>query len=871
MPPVAYQGETLMSKQSTAVAEPETLEYRLPRTVVPSRYEIRLSPDLNTFKFDGEVKIHVDVKEPTAEVLLNSLELNIHGASASNGSQNLEATHELIVDSERLKLTFKEPLKAGQWTIQIKYDGELNDKLHGFYRSTYNDEKGNKKVLGTTQFEATDARRAFPCWDEPDFKAVFKVTLVIDENLSAISNGSLHAEKSIGNGKKEVEFKDTIKMSTYIVAFVIGDFEATEPAMAGKTPVRVWCVKGKKHLTPFAIKIGVHSLNFFESYYGVPYAGDKLDLIAIPDFAFGAMENLGCVTFRESALLVDERLASHAEQERIADVVAHEIAHMWFGDLTTMSWWNGIWLNEAFATFAEMLAVDAFKPEWKRWDSFGASRAAASVTDGLKSTRPIEFPVHHPHECEAMFDVLTYEKGASVLRMLEQYLGADVFRKGISHYLNKHQFANTETSDLWDAIEHVSKEPVRKLMDSWIFQKGYPMITAELDASGKKLTLCQQRFFYLSDTQEKQHFHVPILLELKTAKGKESKKLLLTDEKTTLDLDSELEYVVVNSGGHGFYRVRYSSALLGKLTSKVFENLSAIERFNLVNDTWAMVVSGHASIVDYLKMLPLFKDEKDKNVWYIITGSLAYLDRVVEGEQRNALESYTRKLIEPALARLGWQPAKGEDQLTGQLRGTLISTLGTVGNCPETQKKAKELYAQFKKDPSSVDPNVVPALVTLVAAGGDKNQYEEFVAQWKNGKTPQEEERYLFALAGFKQAEILQETLTRTTNGEVRTQNAPYLLRSVMMNIQGRKQAWEHLKNSWDYITTKYPDNSIARMLEGITALVCPEMEKDVLKFLREHPIKQGGKTIDQHIERLHVAVKFKEREGKNLSEALKV
>lgn len=858
-----------MSKQSSAVAEPDQLEYRLPRNVVPNRYDLRLSPDLEKFKFDGEVKIDVDVKEAVSEVLLNSLELDIDSASASNGSQTVEASHQLIEDQERLKLSFKEALKPGNWVITVKYTGELNDKLHGFYRSTYTDEAGTKRVLGTTQFEATDARRAFPCWDEPDFKAVYKVTLVIDEQLTAISNGSFVGEKSLGNGKKEVEFKETMKMSTYLVAFVIGDFEATEPVMAGKTPVRVLCVKGKKHLTAFAVDVGVHSLNFFEKYYGVPYAGDKLDLIAIPDFAFGAMENLGCVTFRESALLIDQKVGSHAELERIADVVAHEIAHMWFGDLTTMSWWNGIWLNEAFATFAEMLAVDAYKPEWKRWVSFGASRAAALVTDGLKATRPIEFPVRHPHECEAMFDVLTYEKGASVLRMLEQFLGGDVFRRGVSHYLSKHSFANTETSDLWDAIEHVSKEPVRKLMDSWIFQKGYPMITAELEAGGKKLKLSQQRFFYAGDGAEKQLFDVPLLFELKTKKGKENKKVLLTGESTTVDLPDDFEYAIVNAGGHGFYRVKYSSELLAKLTDNLFEKLSSIERFNLVNDTWAMVVAGHASVKDYLKMLQTLKTEDDKNVWSVVTGSLSFLDRVVEDKDREALQKFTRNLLGPVMSRLGWNPAPLADALAGQLRGSVAATLGITGNCAEAQKHAQELYAQFKKDAHSVDPNLVPALVSILASSGDKAKYDEFVSQWQNGKTPQEEERYLFALAGFKQTELLSETLKRTTNGEVRTQNAPYLLRSVMMNVQGRKLAWEHMKDRWDYVTTKYPDNSIARMLEGITALVCPEMEKDVLNFLKEHPVKQGGKTIDQHIERLNVAVRFKEREGKNLGSAL--
>lgn len=863
-----------MSQKSSAVAEPEILEYRLPRTVVPSRYEIRLSPDLEKFIFEGKVIAEVQVTEAVKEFLLNSTELKIHSAYIKNDKgEKLEARCELIPEKDRLKLSFDGVVAAGQWKLFVDFQGELNDKLRGFYKSTYKDENGKDKVLASTQFEATDARRAFPCWDEPDFKATYKVYLTIDEKLCAISNGALLAEKPDGKGKKEVEFKETVKMSTYLVAFIVGEFEASEPAMAGKTPVRVWSVPGKKALAEFGRKVGVHSLNYFEKYYGVPYIGEKLDLIAIPDFAFGAMENLGCVTFRETALLVDEKTSSHAELERVADVVAHEIAHMWFGDLTTMGWWNGIWLNEAFATFAEMLAVDAYSPEWKRWESFGVSRAAAFTTDGLQSTRPIEFPVRHAHECEAMFDVLTYQKGASVLRMLEQFLDEDAFRKGVSHYLDKHKFANTETSDLWDAIEEKSKAPVRQLMDSWIYQKGYPMVSVNLDAGGKKLVLSQQRFFYLQDAEDKgakQLFHVPLLITVSTKSGLKLKKVLLKSEKDVIDLDDAAEWAVVNAGGHGFYRVCYQPELLQKLTANVFENLSGIERFNLVNDTWAMVLAGHTKLEDYLKMIKLFEQEKDKNVWSIICGSLSYLDRIVSDADRSHLEQFTKTVLAPIHAELGWEPKADEDQLRRQLRGLVIGSLGNVGNCGKTQKMAAEVYDKFAKSPASVDPNVIPAVVSILAACGDAKRYDEFSKLWKESKTPQEEERYLYALGGFKDSALLQKTLERTLNGEIRTQDGPYLIRSMMMNPQGRELTWNFVKKNWQEILAKFPDNSISRMLEGLTALVSPALEKDVNDFIAANPIKQGGKIIDQHLERLKVAVLFQNREGSKMAQSLK-
>lgn len=856
-----------MANEKSAVAELEVASYRLPRTVVPSNYQIHLEPDLKTFKFAGEVLIAVDVVKPVKQIQLNALEMDIHKAEIrSDDGTKYEGTVTFDEKDERAIFNFADEIKPGPWRLYVKFTGTLNEKLRGFYRSSYKDAAGNAKVMATTQFEATHARRAFPCWDEPDFKATYTVTLVIDENLTAVSNGALSSEKKLGNGKKELVFNETMKMSTYLVAFIVGELEATEPVMAGKTPIRIYAVPGKGgRLAQFAQGIAVHSLNYFANYFGVPYPGEKLDLIAIPDFAFGAMENLGCVTFRETALLVDAKEASHAEQERVADVVAHEIAHMWFGDLTTMGWWNGIWLNEAFATFAEMLAVDTWKPEWKRWESFGASRAAAMITDGLEATRPIEYPVARPEECEGMFDVLTYEKGASVLRQLEQYITPAVFQKGMNIYLNRHKFANTETSDLWAALAEASGQPVVSLMDSWIYQKGHPVVFVDADASGQKVELRQQRFFYLKDRKSDQSFQVPIMYRAKTAAGDEQDKVLLSEEKTTISLKGKLDWIVVNQGGHGFYRVRYSSDLLARLTKQVFDVLSPVERFNLVNDTWAMVVAGHTPLVDYMKMLEIFRHERDKNVWSVIAGSLIYLDRVRSEGAATGFQKFVCAQVEHAHKELGWAPKAGEDELTGQLRGSLISLMGAVGKNEATIKKALDVYGQYKKDPTKVDPNVVPAVMTVLAATGDSARYEDFYKEYKGAKTPQEEDRYMYSLAAFPDAKLLERTLKLCLSDEVRTQNAPYLMRNVMLNTSGRKLAWQFWKDNWKTITTRYPDNSIVRMCEGVASLACPDLEKDVLAFFKANPVPSGEKTMSQHLERLRVAVLFKEREEKTL------
>ena len=515
-----------MLDQDGAPLADTSQDYRLPKSVTPKRYDIRLTPDLKAFTFQGEVNIAVVVNEATDDVVLNALELEIDKVTAGRGGKSVAAKAELEPAKERAHLRFAEKLSPGEWTLKIEFRGILNDKLHGFYRSQYQDAAGKTHVAATTQFESTDARRAFPCWDEPELKASYKVTLIVDENLAAISNGGQSSERKLPGGKKEIVFKETIAMSTYLVAFIVGEFDATAPVDAG-TPLRIVHVPGKESLTSWAKQIGAFSLKYFADYYGLKYPGDKLDLIAIPDFASGAMENLGAITFRETALLADEKTASRAELERVADVVSHENAHMWFGDLVTMRWWNGIWLNEAFATFMEMLAVDAWKPEWKRWESFSVSRAAALSIDGLRSTRPIEFTVRSPEDCRAMFDILTYEKGAAVLRMLEQFLSANVFRDGIRLYLKKHQFNNTETSDLWDALEAASHEPVRKMMDSWIFQPGFPIIDAAPTADGRGLKLSQRRFFYLVEDNQ-QLWHVPVMVRAKTDKGVSTHKVLLT-------------------------------------------------------------------------------------------------------------------------------------------------------------------------------------------------------------------------------------------------------------------------------------------------------------------------------------------------------
>jgi puromycin-sensitive aminopeptidase len=835
--------------------------HRLPGTAEPERYDLTLSPDLASATFTGEEHVRLLVHEDLDEIVLNAAELEILTAEVVDDT-GARLDGEVSYDEELQQATINLSGTAapGHWTLHLTFSGILNDKLRGFYRSTYTDEGGVEHVIATTQFESTDARRAFPCWDEPAFKAVFAVQLIVDTDLTAISNGAAIEDADLGNGKRQVTFADTIRMSTYLVAFVVGPFDVTDAVDVDGVPLRVVAVRGKGHLGDWALEAGAHSLRFFRDYFGLPYPGDKLDLIAIPDFAFGAMENLGAVTFRETALLADVDLAARTDLENIADVVAHEIAHMWFGDLVTMKWWNGIWLNEAFATFMELLAVDALRPEWERWVTFGTSRSVAMTIDGLHATRPIEFPVERPEEAEDMFDVLTYQKGAAVLRMLEQYLGAEPFRQGIRHYLAKHSYGNAETTDLWDALEESTGVGVRDLMDSWIFQGGYPVVTVSAAPDGGAIALSQHQFRYLDDGDPAARWHVPVLIR---ADG-DQERTLLTDAQSTVALGGKVETAIVNDGGWGFYRVQYPVEQLGGL---VGSGLSRLERFNLVSDVWATVLAGRAPLSDFIELLGLLRDDDDPNVWSAMLGPLGLLDRIVPEEGKDALREFVRGLVGPPFAGVGWDPAPAEPERTSRLRATLVAALGVVGADPDVQREAAARHQRYIEDRNSLHPDLVGPVISIVAQGGGEAEYTAFLSRFRAPATPQEEVRYLYALAEFPGRPLVQRTLDLAVT-EVRTQNAPFVINAALGNRVAGDLAWDFVKARWSDLEQRFPHKMLDRMVGNVLFLTA--LADDIHAFFASHPVPTGQKQLDQTLERLDINRAFAEREATHIADALR-
>ena len=831
--------------------------FRLPLTVLPRHYRVSLEPNLDTASFTGSVTITANAAEQVDFIVLNAIELQIHSVVVNGESRTYTLNEEL----ERLSIDGG--ATAGDITIEIAFTGILNDKLRGFYRSTFVDDSGVTRTIATTQMQSTDCRRAFPCFDEPEFKAVFSIDLTVEKDLLAISNYSEIRREAVGDNKVRVWFADTMSMSTYLVAFIVGPLEATTPVMVGSTPVRVVHVPGKSHLTEFGMRAGTFCLDWFEKYYGIPYPGDKVDLIALPDFAAGAMENVGCITFREVLLLVDPETSTQVEQELVAAVVAHELAHMWFGDLVTMRWWNGIWLNEAFATFMEVAATNAFMPQWEMWTSFGLDRSAAFETDSLHATRTVEFPVESPADADGMFDVLTYQKGGSLLRMLEQYLGEDRFRAGVSHYLTKHSYGSTETNDLWDAIEETvesdggDKVPVRRLMDSWIWQAGYPLVSAAIN--GNDLVLAQRQFTF-DNSPDSTVWVVPIHLRI----NGESRKVLLEDNELRIPLSNSSSTIVVNAGGPGFYRVEYSNELLTRVAQSL-ESLNTLERYNLVDDAWNAVVAGARSTAEFIDFAKMFTAERELAVWQSLAIAIRGLSRLIPSAAEPAFNRFVTGLVSPALADLGWVPAANESDLTSKLRGLLVQLVAIQGNHSSAAKKCREILFEN----TSTDPELVAAATNVVASLGDDQDYEWFMERFMNPTTPQDQIRMLYALAEFDSESLIRRTAEFAFSGDVKTQNAPFLLNRCIANKNHGEIAWNIVRANWKKANDEFPGNSIVRMVSSVTTLNSPEQQADVQAFFGEHSIPQAVKTLEQVLERQRVNVALRSRESSIAATAL--
>ncbi len=853
----------------------------LPVNVLPSRYQIWLQPNFTEFSFAGEETIEVEVMEPTSQIQLNSVEIDIQSATLSHGGNSLPAS-EISFDTKRetATLSFDESIPAGAASLKLVFSGELNDKLRGFYRSQYAGPDGETRYLAATQFEATDARRAFPCWDEPAHKARFQVTLVVPDHLVALSNTPVAEEIPAGSGLKSVRFAESPIMSTYLLAFIVGDLTHIEQESVNNTKVSVWTTAGKEEQGRFALETSAKLLSFFNDYFGIPYPLEKLDHIAIPDFAAGAMENWGCITYRETALLVDPDNSSAGTRQRVAEVVAHEMAHMWFGDLVTMQWWDDLWLNESFASWMGTKAVDWAFPEWQMWTQFvNMDTNRALSLDGLKNSHPIEQEVKDPAEVSQLFDAISYSKGASVIRMLEQFLSPETFREGLRQYISANQYQNARTADLWAALENASQQPVTSIMGTWTGQMGYPVlrVDAQSGSVGLELVLSQERFLYDRNPEEAPEDTV-WQIPLSVAQGGASQPISPAVSIVMRERESRIplagtgtdQWFKVNPLQTGFFRVNYSPEDWERLLPVISSlELPATDRLGLQNDAYALSRAGILPVSQFLTVAAVYQNEDDASVWSDLASNLRDVENLIAEEPYyQPYRSFARDLFRPAVARIGWDARPGEGHLDALLRSTVLSQAGSYGDT-EVLEEARGRFSRYLQDPASLHPDLRGLVYSLAAQTGDRETYEQIWELAKKTELQEEHIRLLLSLARFASPDLLQETLERSLTDDVRSQDTITVVTAVAGNLHGRELAWSFVKDRWEEFNRRYGGGGfgLMRLVSICGAFAEAGKLADVESFFQEHPVPAAERTIRQSLERIRLNIRWLERNGAELSQ----
>ena len=743
---------------------------------------------------------------------------------------------------------------SGKVKICIDFKGTLNDRLLGFYRSKYKDTSGKTKYLATTQFEAADARRAFPCWDEPAVKATFDVSLLVEKHMMAISNMPEKSKNSV-NSKVLVEFQRTPIMSTYLLYLGVGEFEFLQDKLRN-IKIRVITTKGNKKKAKLSLELTKKFLSEYEKYFGIKYPLPKLDMLAIPDFAAGAMENWGAITFRETILLYDPKTSSTRTKQYIAEVISHEIAHQWFGNLVTMKWWNDLWLNESFATFMATKIVDRFYPEWDYWDQFldDAMNTAMSL-DSLKTSHPIDVNVNHPSEIREIFDSISYDKGGCILRMLEHFVGEKNFQKGLQKYLTKHQYDNAQGSDLWNAIGQVSKQPIDKMMKTWINQVGFPLLEVKRNTS--TLTLKQSRFLLEGDKNpSKKTWSIPLVIE----EGNQRMKKLMTKKSEKIHLKNKDRNFIINSGRTGFYRIQYDKETLENLSLLIEEKvLDHVDRWSLQNDYFAQAVSGKKNIQEYLDFTSAYYDEDN----YISSLSLAhnlYSLYILARKEKfsDELRQYAINFLGITFDRLGWDKKKNEPHTDSLLRSFAIVGMGKLGD-KQINSEAEIRFKKYLKDKNSLSADLQEAVFSLAAWNGNEKLHTKFVTLFKKASSQEEKLRFLGAMCSFRQKKLLLKTLQFTLGPDVRSQNIQLPIMRINSNIYGKEFMWSWLKNNWKKILKKAGKGNplLKRVVESIGNILDSSQEKEVRKFFKKNPVRGTEMTLEQMLERVRIHSKF--------------
>ncbi len=832
--------------------------FRLPEGARPLRYDAELHVDPEARTFAGELRLALTLAHPTTEIVLHAVELSVRRVVVRAAGRELAASSVMPKPaSETVLIALPEPVGPGEATIEIAWAGRFCEGLRGLYPSGAG--------TAATQFEAADARRVFPCLDEPGFKAPWKLSVVLPAGTPLLGNAAVESEEPLG-ATRRVVFRETPPLPTYLVALALGPIVSRPPDAVRGVPVRTWAVAEKLALTGFGQEAALAALPRLEDYFGLPYAFGKLDQVALPEFEAGAMENAGLVTFREVALLLDPATASLAQKKRVAEVVTHELAHQWFGNLVTMKWWDDLWLNEAFATWMAYEIVADWRPEWRMWLDFDKGKAAALALDALLSTHPIRSEVRTVAEATEAFDLITYEKGGAVLRMIEGWLGAAQFREGIRLYMRRHAKGNAVADDLWGALGEASSLPVVELANAWIRQPGHPLV--RVSRAGRTLSLSQRRF--LSDpaavgSADASRWPIPLVVRWGDAEGVHETRALLRLEERELELPGkgEIAWVTANAGSTGFYRVAYDAAALAALAGNL-PALAPAERIGLLSDEWALVRAGEREIGAVADLLVAFADEQDHAVLDEVVGRLALLEhRLVDEPDRQRLRDLVARIFRPGLAKVGWDPAAGEDDAVRLRRAALVRAVGVVGREPATVAEAAARLDRFAGgERGALEANLHDAAVTMVARGGDASRYERFAALAERETEPTFRRRYLFALAAFETPALVARAIELALSDRLPLQESAGFAGALLGNPVARAPFWAELRARWGAFHARlaHAPMLVRRTVEALGALVTRGELEEVETFLAAHPMEEARQAVAQTVERLRQDVALRER-----------
>ena len=843
---------------------------KLPKEVVPTEYAIRIVSNLDNFTFAGSESVKLNVRSPVRQLVLNGLELKIEAASVDGKELPLPA---IKTDNQKelVTLTLPSELVAGDHALTLRFTGKINQQGQGLFYMRYQEQgTGARKVMLGTQFEATDARRFFPCWDEPAFRARFQLTAVVPENWLAVSNMPIESEQKIAGGK-EVRFAPTPPMSSYLNVFVAGDLDVIE-SRVGPTQIRVIATKGKAELGRYALEASAEILKYYNDYFDVPYPLPKLDQIAIPGGFGGAMENWGGITYYESRLLFDPKSSSGETKQNIYEVLAHEMAHMWFGDLVTMAWWDNLWLNEGFASWMGSKCTAHFNPQWEVWLArvlprdptrrIGIAKEAAMEGDARSTTHPIQQRVATEAEANSAFDDITYKKGQSFLRMLESFLGEDGFRDGIRQYIAAHEYSNTTTADLWNALSEASNKSVGEIAAGWTEQPGFPVVTVRRETDGK-VRLTQERFTVNFKNASPLLWQIPLTYSVV---GETAATLLMADKTAALENIPADRALKLNLNGAGNYRVEYDDRSW-ELLLKAAPKLGVEDRVNLMSDAWALVQAGRAPASLYFGLVEKLPASTDLAEREQIINVLDFVNGLLVGSSnREEFQRYARSLLRPTFATLGWEPKPNEPPNAGRLRASLISALGDL-NDPEVIAGCRERFEKYLAHPASLPPDLRAPVLAVVCRYADEKTWNKLHELGLKTTSIEDQQNYYEALACATDPKLVKKTLAIALTDELPTSRAIFLVSRVARDSDHPDIAWEFAKTNMKALLAKVDAAGANRYASSQFTFFSDDSHADELKdYAKKNLPQASAPEVAKVVDEIQFRAEFRKRLATQLS-----